>query len=108
MLSGRPSETAAGRSGPRASTWGTAGHLAVGLETGLDAAALLFLPLLILAPRGVAALASVAGLFAAGLVLCSNRPIWRPDLSVPGVLIGLLLARARDPGGGACLDTRRH
>ena len=67
------------------------GHLAIGLEAGLDAAALLFLPLLVLAPRGVAPLASVAGLFAAGLVLCSNRPIWRPGLAVPAVLIGLLL-----------------
>jgi exopolysaccharide production protein ExoQ len=89
--SGRSSETAAGRSGPCASTWAATGRLAIGLEAGLDAAALLFLPVLVLAPRGVAALTSVAGLFAAGLVLCSNRPVWRPGLAVPAVLIGLLL-----------------
>jgi O-antigen ligase len=88
---GRSSETAGGRSGLRVSAWGSVGHLAIGLETGLDAAALLFLPLLVVAPRGVAPLASVAGLFAAGLVLCSNRPIWRPGLAVPAMLIGLLL-----------------
>jgi len=91
VLSGRPSETAAGRSGPRASTGATVARLAIGLEGGLDAVALLFFPLLVLVPRGVAPLASVAGLFAAGLILCSNRPVRRPGLAIPALLIGLLL-----------------
>ena len=62
-----------------------------GSRPGLDAAALLFFPLLVLAPRGVAALASAAGLFAAGLVLASNRPSALRHLAVPAALVGALL-----------------
>jgi O-antigen ligase len=55
-------------------------QLAVWCEAGLDTAALLFFPLLVLAPRGVAALASVAGLGAASLVLVTRgfepRPLF--------------------------------
>ena len=63
----------------------------IAFEWGLDLAALLFFPLLILAPRGIAALASVAGLFAAGLILAANRPLARRHLAVPAALVGALL-----------------
>ena len=62
------------------------------LEAGLDAAALLFFPLLVLAPRGIAPLASVAGLFAGGLVLSAGIRAWRPALTAPAALLGSLLA----------------
>ncbi len=62
------------------------------LEAGLDAAALLFFPLLVLAPRGVAPLASAAGLFAGGLVLSAGIRAWRPALTAPAALLGSLLA----------------
>jgi len=42
-------------------------QLIVWCEAGVDTGALLFFPLLVLVPRGVAALVSVAGLCAAGL-----------------------------------------
>ena len=66
-------------------------RLALGFEAGLDAAALLFFPLLVLVPRGIAPLASVAGLFAAGLILSTSRPVWRRDLAVPAGLASSLL-----------------
>jgi len=44
-------------------------QLAACFEAGIGTAALLFFPLLVLVPRGVAALVSAAGLCAAGLVL---------------------------------------
>jgi len=69
----------------------TARRLAIGFEAGLDAAALLLFPLLVLAPRGIAPLASAAGLFAAGLVLSSNRPVLRRGLAVPAAFAGALL-----------------
>ena len=50
-----------------------------GVRGGLDAAALLFFPLLVLLPRGVAALASVAGLCAAGLVSVDEPKKARPQ-----------------------------
>ena len=65
-------------------------------EAGLDAAALVFLPLLVAAPRGAAALASAAGLAAAGLVLTSRdagwRAVLRAALTMPAGLLGALLA----------------
>ncbi len=61
-------------------------------EAGLDAAALILLPLLVVAPRGAAALASVAGVLAAGLVASAWRPALRPGLIVPAGLLGALLA----------------
>jgi exopolysaccharide production protein ExoQ len=66
-------------------------RLAAWSEVGLDAAALLFFPLLVLVPRGAAALASVAGLSAAGLVLSVNRKRPSPSLAVTAMLLGCLL-----------------
>jgi O-antigen ligase len=60
-------------------------------EVGLDAAAFLFLPLLLLVPRGMAALASVAGLCAACLVLSTKRKELSPALSLAATLLGGLL-----------------
>jgi exopolysaccharide production protein ExoQ len=90
---GEPLETAGG--GTRRCSGlcapATARRLAIGFEAGLDAAALLFFPLLVLVPRGIAPLASTAGLFAAGLVLSSSRPLLRPGLAVPAALAAALL-----------------
>jgi exopolysaccharide production protein ExoQ len=69
----------------------TASRIAAWSEAGLDAATLLFFPLLVLVPRGMAALASVAGLCAAGLVLTTNRNRLSPALVLPAVLLGSLL-----------------
>jgi O-antigen ligase len=91
VRAGGPTQTAGGRSGLRAPAWATGWHLAIGFEAGLDAAALLFFPLLVLAPRGIAPLASVAGLFAAGLILSAIRPLPRPGIAVPAMLLGALL-----------------
>src|SRR5579884_2754650 len=52
------------------------GSLAGWLEAGLDAAAFLFLPILVLAPRGLAALAAIAGAMAAGLVLARRSAVF--------------------------------
>ena len=60
-------------------------------EAGLGAATLLFFPLLVLVPRGMAALASVAGLCAAGLVLSTSRNRLSPALALPAMLLGCLL-----------------
>ena len=69
----------------------TVRRLATGFEAGLDGAALLFFPLLVLVPRGIAALASLAGLFAAGLILSTSRPAWRRGLAIPAKLAAALL-----------------
>ena len=50
-----------------------------------------FFPLLVLVPRGVAALISVAGLCAAGLALSTAGPKSRPRLAAFGALFGCLL-----------------
>jgi O-antigen ligase len=60
-------------------------------ETGLGIAALLFFPLLVLLPRGTAALVSAAGLCAAGLVLAAGRSRPSPILAAATLLGGLLL-----------------
>lgn len=52
---------------------------------------LLFFPLLVLVPRGVAALVSTAGLCAAGMVLSTRGNRLRPTLGVAGVLLGCLI-----------------
>jgi exopolysaccharide production protein ExoQ len=69
------------------------GHcwLFAALEAGLCVAALLFFPLLVLVPRGIAPLASIAGLLGVGLVYAkSRRPLFEHLVSVPaGILIGL-------------------
>lgn len=91
MRAREPSSRVRGRSGPRVPAAALRRHPAIAFEWGLDLAALLFFPLLILAPRGIAALASVAGLFAAGLILAANRPLARRHLAVPAALVGALL-----------------
>jgi exopolysaccharide production protein ExoQ len=65
----------------RSATW---------LELGLDAAGLLFLPVLVLAPLGIAPLASIAGVLAFGLVW-SNGLAAIPALRLPATLLGALL-----------------
>jgi len=66
-------------------------RVAAWCEAGLDATALPFFPLLVIVPRGVAALISVAGLCAAGLVLSTGGPKSRPALATVGALLGCLL-----------------
>lgn len=61
-------------------------------EAGLDLGALVFFPLLVLAPRGVAVLAACAGLLAAGLLVSTGTAARLRRLAVPGVLLGLLLS----------------
>lgn len=53
--------------------------------------ALLFFPLLVIVPRGVAVLISIAGLCAAGLVLSTGGPKPRPALAPVGALLACLL-----------------
>ena len=60
-------------------------------EAGLDTAALVFFPLLVVLPRGVAALVSAAGLCAAGLVLSASRIRLTPILLVATISLGCLL-----------------
>ncbi len=69
--------------------------LPAGFEAALDAAALLFFPLLVVAPRGIAPLASAAGLVGAGLVLSHGRQSGVRccnALVIPAALFGSLLA----------------
>ncbi len=66
-------------------------RVAVWSEAGLDIAALLFFPLLALVPRGMAALASVAGLCAACLLLSTKRKRLSAALSLAAMLLGGLL-----------------
>lgn len=67
-------------------------RLALGCEIGLGLAALLFFPLLVVVPRGIAALASAAGLCAGGLVLLQGRSLVFPRaLVVPAALFAALL-----------------
>lgn len=69
-----------------------AGRTALGFEAGLDAAALLFFPLLVLLPRGIAALTAVAGLLAGGLLVVQGaRPVLRPGLGAAATIFGLLV-----------------
>ncbi|HJU15325.1 MAG TPA: O-antigen ligase family protein [Stellaceae bacterium] len=65
-------------------------RLAAGLEGGLDLAALLFLPVLALVSRGLAALAAIAGVLALALVLCSRPGALRTP-AAPAVLFALLV-----------------
>jgi O-antigen ligase len=69
------------------------GPLAAGCETGLGIAALLFFPLLVVVPRGIAPLAGAAGLFGAGLVWSSGwRRALTAEFAIPAALLGALLA----------------
>jgi O-antigen ligase len=68
------------------------GRPATWLEAGLDLAALVLLPLLVLAPRGAAALVVIAGLCGAGLVFCRRGDaVWR-GFAAPAGLLGVLAA----------------
>jgi exopolysaccharide production protein ExoQ len=60
-------------------------------EAGLGTAALVFFPLLVVLPRGVAALVSAAGLCAAGLVLSTSGIKLTRNLLIAAVLLGALL-----------------
>lgn len=60
-------------------------------EAGLDAAALPFFPLLVLLPRAVVPLVSVAGLCAAGLVLSTGGPKPRLAVKLTAALFGTLV-----------------
>ena len=60
-------------------------------ELGLDAAALLFFPLLVVLPRGIAALVSVAGVCAAGQAVSAGRNRIPGVVSAAGTLLGCLV-----------------
>src|SRR5205823_6885461 len=66
-------------------------RIAAWSEAGLDTAALLFFPLLVVLPRGVAALISAAGRCAAGLVLSAGRSRLNSTRSTATMLLGCLL-----------------
>ena len=70
---------------------GTARRIATWCEACLDAAALPFFPFLVVVPRGVVPLISVAGLSAAGLVLSTGGLKPRPPLALAAGLFGVLL-----------------
>jgi len=67
------------------------GRVAAWFEAGLDIAALLFFPLLVLVPRGIAALLSVAGVCAAGLLLSAGRQRLNATLGVAAALLVCLV-----------------
>jgi O-antigen ligase len=66
-------------------------RIAAWSEAGLDTAAFLFFPLLVVLPRGIAALVSAAGLCAAGLMLSTPRSRLTSILAVAAMLLGGLL-----------------
>jgi O-antigen ligase len=66
-------------------------RIAAWSEAGLDAAVLLFFPLLVVLPRGVAALVSTAGLCATGLALSSGGIRLTRTLLVAAMLLECLL-----------------
>jgi exopolysaccharide production protein ExoQ len=70
---------------------GKACRIAAWCEACLDAAALPFFPFLVILPRGVVPLISVAGLSAAGLVLSTGGFKPRPPLALAAGLFGALL-----------------
>ncbi len=83
---------AAGNPRPPLRLGASAGWVPVGLEAGLCITALLFFPLLVVVPRGIAPLASVAGLLGVGLVLSeSPQSVWRHVLTVPAALLTTLV-----------------
>ena len=90
---GIPGEHQPGRRHPifRLPSNGTAAPIARWCEAGLDAAVLLFFPLLVLLPRGIAALVSAAGLCAAGFVLSARSIRLNPPLLVTAILLGSLV-----------------
>ncbi len=66
-------------------------RIAAWAEAGLDTAALVFFPLLVVLPRGVAALVSAAGLCAAGLALSASGMRLTRIFRVAAMLLGGLL-----------------
>ena len=67
-------------------------RIAAWSEVGLDAAALLFFPLLVVLPRGIAALVSAAGLCAAGFGAVGKRSKAEPAaFLIATMLLGCLL-----------------
>lgn len=76
---------------PRRAANRAARQIAAWCEAGLDTTALLLFPLLVLLPRGTAALASAAGLCAAGLVLSTRPRRLNPSLAATAILLASLL-----------------
>jgi O-antigen ligase len=68
-------------------------RIPIPLELGLDAISLLFFPVLVLVPRGIAPLVSIAGALAFGLVLPNAKAALR-TVQVPLLLLGALLVWA--------------
>jgi exopolysaccharide production protein ExoQ len=68
-------------------------RIPIPLELGLDAAGLLFFPVLVLVPHGIAALVSIAGALAFGLALPNGLAALR-TVQVPALLLGALLVWA--------------
>ncbi|HEY1433508.1 MAG TPA: O-antigen ligase family protein [Stellaceae bacterium] len=66
-------------------------RIAAWSEAGLDIVALVFFPLLVVLPRGIAALVSAAGLCAAGLVLSAGRSRLPANLAPSAMLLGGLV-----------------
>jgi O-antigen ligase len=64
--------------------------VALWCEAGLDIAALVFLPLLVLAPRGAAPLDTVASLCAGGLLLAARRQLRWSGLAAPAALFATI------------------
>jgi exopolysaccharide production protein ExoQ len=73
-------------------------RISVSLELGLDATGLLFLPVLVLVPHGIAPLVSIAGMFAIGLVLPNGIAAFQA-VRVPALLLGALLVWASVSAG---------
>jgi O-antigen ligase len=69
---------------------GAESRLANGFEIGLAAAVFLFLPTLVIVPHGIAPLASIAGLFAAGIVACRGAGALR-RLKFFAIVLGALV-----------------
>ena len=88
-------------------------QLAVWFEAGVGTAALLFFPVLVVVPRGAAALVSAAGLCAAGLVFLARGFELRPLFARAAAVLACLLVWAMvsalwspDPGRSLALVAR--
>ena len=68
-------------------------RISISLELGLDATGLLFFPVLVLVPHGIAPLVSIAGMFAIGLVLPNGIAAFQA-VRIPALLLGALLVWA--------------
>ena len=68
-------------------------RIPIPLELGLDAVGLLFFPVLVLVPHGIALLVSIAGAFAFGLVLPNGMAALR-TIQIPALLLGALVVWA--------------